>query len=68
MTEAFIELMRRLGCGRYGAPGGDWGALVTTNIGLLDPQHVAGIHLNMPLAVWATRARSATKRRPTSRP
>ena len=51
IAEAFAELMRRLGYARYGAQGGDWGALVTTNLGLLDAAHVAGIHLNMPMAV-----------------
>jgi len=51
MAEAFIELMARLGYARYGAQGGDWGALVTTNIALLDPEHVAGIHTNMPMAL-----------------
>jgi microsomal epoxide hydrolase len=51
MAQAFAELMGRLGYERYGAQGGDWGALVTTNIGLLDPDHVAGIHTNMPMAL-----------------
>jgi len=51
MAEAFAELMRRLGYGRYGAQGGDWGALITTDLGILDPTHVCGIHLNMPLAL-----------------
>jgi len=50
IARAFIELMRRLGYGRYGAQGGDWGAQVATRIGALDPEHCAGIHLNMPLA------------------
>jgi microsomal epoxide hydrolase len=49
MAEAFAVLMQRLGYPRYGAQGGDWGALVTTNLGVLDPQHLAGIHLNMPM-------------------
>jgi pimeloyl-ACP methyl ester carboxylesterase len=49
MADAFIELMARLGYPRYGAQGGDWGALITTEIGRRDPEHVAGIHLNMPL-------------------
>ena len=48
---AFIELMARLGYGRYGAQGGDWGAQVTTRIGALDPGHCAAIHLNMPIGV-----------------
>jgi len=51
IARAFIELMPRLGYDRYGAQGGDWGAQVTTFIGALDPEHCAGIHLNMPLAV-----------------
>src|SRR3954451_8118563 len=51
IARAFVELMGRLGYERYGAQGGDWGAQVTTHIGALDPEHCAGIHLNMPLAV-----------------
>jgi pimeloyl-ACP methyl ester carboxylesterase len=51
IARAFMELMSRLGYERYGAQGGDWGAQVTTFIGALDPEHCAGIHLNMPLAV-----------------
>jgi pimeloyl-ACP methyl ester carboxylesterase len=48
---AFVELMSRLGCARYGAQGGDWGAQVTTRIGALDPEHCVAIHLNMPIGV-----------------
>lgn len=51
MADAFIELMKRLGYERYAAQGGDWGALITTQIGLRDPDHLAGIHVNMPLAI-----------------
>jgi len=51
IARAFIELMPRLGYDRYGSQGGDWGAQVTTMIGALDPEHCAGIHLNMPLAM-----------------
>jgi len=46
---AWAELMARLGYDRYGAQGGDWGAMVTTSVGQQDPEHVAGIHLNMVL-------------------
>jgi pimeloyl-ACP methyl ester carboxylesterase len=49
IAQAFAVLMGRLGYPRYGAQGGDWGALVTTRIGVLDPGHCAAIHLNMPL-------------------
>jgi microsomal epoxide hydrolase len=46
IAEVEAELMRRLGYARYGAQGGDWGALVTSWLGAIDP-HVAAIHLNM---------------------
>jgi microsomal epoxide hydrolase len=50
VAEAVAELMARLAYGRYGAQGGDWGALVATQLGLQDAAHVAGIHLNMVVA------------------
>ena len=50
IARAWATLMERLGYGRYGAQGGDWGAMVTASLGHQDPAHVAGIHLNMPLA------------------
>ena len=46
-ADAWAALMARLGYSRYGAQGGDWGAMVTTAIGQQDPDHVAGIHINM---------------------
>jgi epoxide hydrolase len=49
IARAWAELMRRLGYDRYVAQGGDWGALVTTEIALADPEHCVGIHLNMPI-------------------
>jgi len=40
------ELMTKvLGYERYGAHGGDWGAIVTEHLGRSWPGHVAGIHL-----------------------
>jgi len=47
---AWAALMARLGYDRYGAQGGDWGAGVTTEIGLADRAHCVGIHLNMATA------------------
>jgi pimeloyl-ACP methyl ester carboxylesterase len=47
---AWARLMARLGYQRYGAQGGDWGTSVSTSIAQHDPGHVAGIHLNPPLA------------------
>ena len=42
-------LMLRLGYPRYVAQGGDWGALVTTQIGMRQAKNCAAIHLNMPI-------------------
>ena len=50
IAEAWAALMARLGYDRYGAQGGDWGAAVTTCLGQQDVEHLAGIHLNMPIA------------------
>ncbi|HEX7995398.1 MAG TPA: epoxide hydrolase [Streptosporangiaceae bacterium] len=47
-AEAWDRLMTRLGYTRYGAQGGDWGAQVTTGLGMHHVEHLAGIHLNMP--------------------
>jgi pimeloyl-ACP methyl ester carboxylesterase len=46
VARAWAELMRRLGYDRYGAQGGDWGALVSPELGHVDHDHVAGIHVN----------------------
>jgi len=50
IARAWSELMPRLGYKRYAAQGGDWGAMVTTCIGIQDPANCIGIHLNMPIA------------------
>jgi len=49
IADAWAALMARLGYDRYGAQGGDWGAAVSTAIGQRDPEHVAGIHVNMAM-------------------
>jgi pimeloyl-ACP methyl ester carboxylesterase len=41
------KLMARLGYQRYGVQGGDWGAIIGTQVALNDATHVAGLHLNM---------------------
>ena len=46
---AWITLMERLGYERWVAQGGDWGAGVTTAIGVIKPAACAAIHVNMPL-------------------
>lgn len=45
-TDAFAELMRRLGYDRYGAQGGDIGAGVAGRLAGIDPDHVVGCHVN----------------------
>jgi pimeloyl-ACP methyl ester carboxylesterase len=45
---AWAQLMARLGYDRYGAQGGDWGAMVTMALAQIDQPHLVGIHLNMP--------------------
>lgn len=51
IADAFAELMARLGYDGYVAQGGDWGSMISTRIGIQDPEHCAGIHLNMLIAV-----------------
>ncbi|HEY2159946.1 MAG TPA: alpha/beta fold hydrolase [Solirubrobacteraceae bacterium] len=46
---AWAELMARLGYERFGAHGGDWGSPITMHLAAQDPEHVAGIHLTMPV-------------------
>ncbi len=48
---AWAELVRRLGYDRWAAQGGDWGAAVTTVLGIQAPEGLAGIHVNMPLGL-----------------
>jgi len=50
IADAWAELMRRLGYGRWVAQGGDWGAFVTNMIGSQEPEGCIGIHINMPIA------------------
>jgi pimeloyl-ACP methyl ester carboxylesterase len=38
--------MSRLGYERYGAQGGDFGAMISPEVGRIAPDHVAGVHVN----------------------
>jgi pimeloyl-ACP methyl ester carboxylesterase len=49
IARAWATLMSLLGYEHYVAQGGDWGAAVTTAIGVQDTDHCVGIHVNMPL-------------------
>lgn len=42
---AWAELMRRLGYQRYGAVGNDAGSMISPELGRIDPEHVAGVHV-----------------------
>jgi epoxide hydrolase len=46
IARVWAELMVRLGYDRYGAQGGDVGAIVSPQLGRVAPDHVVGIHLN----------------------
>ncbi len=46
--KAWDTLMKRLGYQRYVAQGGDWGSVVTTEMGRLQLDGLAAIHVNLP--------------------
>ncbi len=48
IADVFASLMTDvLGYRRFGAQGGDWGAFITSRLGLVYPDRLAGIHLNL---------------------
>lgn len=44
---AWSKLMNELGYERYIAQGGDAGAVISLVLGLVDPAHIQGVHVNM---------------------
>ncbi|MGW0423541.1 epoxide hydrolase family protein [Streptomyces sp. NPDC003015] len=46
VARAWAELMRRLGYERYGAQGGDLGALISPALARVAPESVVGVHVN----------------------
>ena len=71
IADAWIALMERLGYDRWVAQGGDWGAAVTTAIGVArpaglcsdPPQHAAGVPERR--TTWPTRRRRSRRPWPT---
>jgi len=51
VARAWSILMKRLGYSRYVAQGGDWGAFVTEQMGVLAPPKLLEIHINLASAV-----------------
>src|SRR5690606_22255170 len=51
VARAWAELMRRLGYERYGVHGGDAGAIISPEVGRVDPEHVLGVHINAAVAI-----------------
>ena len=50
-ADLWVQLMRDLGHDRFAAQGGDWGQLITAQLGHKHPEHLVGIHMSgaMPL-------------------
>ena len=51
VAQVWTKLMRRLGYTRYVAQGGDWGAVITTELARQAPPGLLGVHLNLPAAI-----------------
>ena len=50
VARAWDALMKGLGYGRYGAQGGDLGALISRELGILAPEGLVGVHLQQIFA------------------
>jgi pimeloyl-ACP methyl ester carboxylesterase len=64
IAHAWVLLMKRLGYTKFVAQGGDWGALVTEQMGVLAPPELLGIHINLPSAIPAEISQALASHRP----
>ena len=53
IASAWTVLMKRLGYKKFVAQGGDWGAIITEQMGVVAPPELLAIHTNLPHAVPA---------------
>jgi len=51
VARVWAALMAELDYDRYFVQGGDWGSPVSLHLGLADPEHVAGVHVNMLVTI-----------------
>ena len=49
VAELWVQLMGVLGYERFAAAGGDWGAIVTAELGHAHSEHVRGVYLTLPM-------------------
>ena len=56
VAQLWVRLMTEvLGYDRFGAYGGDWGAIVTSELGHAHDTHVVGAHMSLPVICGVTR-------------